>query len=327
MSVMLTPTINHSKIQKLLGELGYNDSNWEYVSNFDYSLINWHKSLNNNARIVSLDRELVLDYAVRIDNGEVLPLPWIVQDTNGEFYIISGNHTLKALTEVLEQKSGPVYILKNINVKKLMLTAKIANRDHGKKEDRDADLRIAARNILEGNITHDEAEIAFGLRKVQIDNTIKTLFIEDKLVALPGGIKFLEKISRTRLTDACAAIKSDAVLVEYLGYVADLNPSNNDLKELLREIRAENLDSEKIQVIKDARANYVPTKKKGTSSVAPSGVYGQLTRSSEMFAKAITWRGYLGLFDYMDDERREELKNHIENMKRAIRVVEADLNK
>jgi hypothetical protein len=134
---------------------------WEFV-NYDMSQIDVKRSRENQARIGKpIDDELVNQYVIALENGDVFPAIVLAEGGNRKALVVDGNHRDEAHRQAKETKIW-AYVIKGAPQAAITLLTYEANAKHGKMTSEHERL-VQAMHLIDGNVSAEEAARRLGL--------------------------------------------------------------------------------------------------------------------------------------------------------------------
>lgn len=227
--------------------------------------VNWKESSKNHARADKpIVDDLVEDYALAMEVGDIFPMPVVMlMPGTKEYIILSGNHRYKA-AELKGEKTIKVYIVTTDDKAALDVLPRIFNRGHGLRQTKDEAIRNAIWTINAHAMTIQRAAELFGLRPDAIAKQIKIEHTRATLEA--GGVK-AHKLTSTAV-HRLSAVRIDNVMVALGRIAADAGLSGDQVADMVMDIRRNENKSEPQQMAVVAEwENRFLTKRMANASV------------------------------------------------------------
>jgi ParB-like nuclease family protein len=256
------------------------------VKDIPMSSVNWNESSKNHARADKpINDDLVEDYALAMESGDIFPMPVVMLIPGKKDYIVlSGNHRYKA-AELKGEKTIKVYVATSDDPAALDVLPRIFNRGHGLRQTKDEAIRNAIWTINAHNMTIQRAAELFALRPDAIAKQIKVE--HTRAILESGGVK-AHKIGNTAI-HRLSAISLDSVMIAAGRIVADAGLSLEQTADIVMDMRKVDNKSEAQQMAKVAEwENRFLTKRIANSSVEEAVEEVEVKRSRTIRTKFIT---------------------------------------
>lgn len=256
------------------------------VKDIPLTSVNWKESSKNHARADKpITEDLVEDYALAMESGDIFPMIVVMLIPGSKEYIVlSGNHRFKA-AELRGEKTIKAYVATSDDPSALDVLPRIFNRGHGLRQSKDEAVRNAIWTINAHAMTIQRAAELFGIRP---DAIAKQIRIEHTRATLESGGVKAHKISSTAI-HRLSAIRIDNVMIAVGRIVADAGLSSEQAGDIVMDIRKVENKSEPQQMALVAEwENRFLTKRLSQTSVESAVDEVSIKRTRTIRVKFVT---------------------------------------
>jgi hypothetical protein len=256
------------------------------VKDIPVSSINWKESSKNHARADKpITDELVEDYALAMESGDIFPMIVVMLIPGSKEYIVlSGNHRFKA-ADLKGEKTIKAYVISSDEASALDVLPRIFNRGHGLRQTKDEAIRNAIWTINAHSMTIQRAAELFGLKPDAIAKQIK--IEHTRAILESGGVK-AHRIPNTAI-HRLSAVALDNVMIALGRIVSDAGLSVEQTNDMVLDVRKVENKSEPQQMAAVAEwENRFLTRRISQSSVEDVAEEIEVKKTRSVRVKFIT---------------------------------------
>jgi len=240
-----TPAMLH--IEQWLDE---HNASYEYDEDFQFSELDTAASHRNQARVVPLMDDVVLRYAVEMEQGDEFP-PLVVYKTKTAtlWTTIDGNQRAAA-AEAAGRTGHPAYKLLDPPKRQVELLIRSANKEHGQPQTDEERLLHAAYLVESQKTTQADAARQTGIGVARLGDFLRRRETEQRMARI--AVRNWEEIPphlRTRV----GSIKSDPVLKEAAQLIVDAGLTGDEADQLVTSVNRMRSERDALDIVKDER--------------------------------------------------------------------------
>lgn len=289
-------------VEQLLNSLGIK---WDYVTGILVSKIKLKESLRNNPRIGDvLDEDLVDQHAYKMSHGVKFPAPVLYE--NGTM-VAGGNHRCAAAVKI-GLKAIDSYVVKDATEQQVYEFIRMDNIRHGKNLSDDQKLKVCLEEHRKYGTSLRELNDKFfgGNDKwyTTLCNANRAEDVRQKLLELKLPASYA-----TSILSALSPISNDRNVLREIGLLmSETNMTVNQVNEIVRQVQEKPTESERVQLLKEARAT-VKAKESGSGPAPETSLRRELTRMQKFLSAGNDGSAFPAIEKLIGDpDAKKELK-------------------
>ena len=222
---------------------------WEYVANLPINLIDRELSLQNQARLgVSLDTDVVDEYALAMLEGAVFPALVGFQLQNGTYLLAGGNHRLAAAKEAMLTHADLYLLRVNDDAMRRLVTTSL-NTLVGVRPQRQETIEQAIAWMEMFGRSAKSAASFYGVPEYALTRELKIRSTRKRMALAGVSPSALSKVAQERLS----VLQNDIVLREAAVLQSEAVLAERELKQMVSEIREQRTEAGQLAVIQHWR--------------------------------------------------------------------------